>query len=723
MMPINPKEPASLALIIDDDPTMRLTMGAALMKSGLDMVEAQDGNQGLNLFETREPDIILLDVMLPDTDGFQVCQKIRASEKGAFTQILMVTGLDDIDSIRKAFDAGANGFVSKPINLGTLGPQVLYMLRAGQAFKELHISRNRLAKTQELARIGTWQVDLASGNFHCSVEAAHLLGLNGGDPNLPVRADLSDNVPFDEFFSSIPETDKLRVSNSIKGMIQAKKPGTLEYRISSGDGTVRHILNKSEIITDQQNHAALLLGIVQDVSDLKKAQAEIHYLAFYDSLTGLANRSLFMERMEKAINKAGLQREYLALIFMDLDHFKRINDTLGHHIGDLLLQKVAKNIKKCIRKSDPAARMLSLPETDVMVARFGGDEFSILITGIKEPEAAAMVAQRLLRSIPATYSLEGHEVSVTTSIGISVFPEDGDKAEVLLKNADTALYHAKTLGRNAYQFFTKSMNQAAIERFSIDQDLKKAIDNQELILYYQPKIRLSDQSIAGAEALIRWRHPRRGMIPPDKFIPVAEESGIIVDINRWVLKEACRQAKEWEILCKARSADPPVICINLSGYKLNRQNIVQTLEDTVAATTVDASTIEIEITENILLRETKETITTLNRIKSLNFRIAMDDFGTGYSSLSYLTSFPVDTLKIDRSFVMNSMEDQGNLVIVKAIIAMGRSLGKTIVAEGIESQDQYLFLKGAGCDQGQGYYFYRPMPAHDFETLLVSSKN
>ncbi len=723
MMPINPKGPASLALIIDDDPTMRLTMGAALMKSGLDMVEAQDGNQGLNLFDTREPDIILLDVMLPDTNGFQVCQKIRASEKGAFTQILMVTGLDDIDSIRKAFDAGANGFVSKPINLGTLGPQVLYMLRAGQAFKELHISRNRLAKTQELARIGTWQVDLSSGNFYCSLEAAHLLGLNGGGPDLPVRADLSGNIPFDEFFSSIPEIDKTRVSHSIKEMIQAKKPGTLEYRIASEDGTVRHILNKSEIITDQQNHAALLLGIVQDVSELKKAQAEIHYLAFYDSLTGLANRNLFMERMEKAINKAAQKQEHLALIFMDLDHFNRINDTLGHHIGDLLLQKVAKNIKKCIRKDDPAARLLSLPETDMMVARFGGDEFSILITGIKEPEASAMVAQRLLRSIPATYSLEGHEVSVTTSIGISVFPDDGDNADVLLKNADTALYHAKTLGRNAYQFFTKSMNQAAIERFSIDRDLKKAIENQELILYYQPKIRLADQSVAGAEALIRWRHPKKGMIPPDKFIPVAEESGIIVDINRWVLKEACRQAKEWETLCRATSADPPVICVNLSGYKLNRQNIVKTLEDTVAATKVDAGTIEIEITENILLRETKETINTLNRIKSLNFRIAMDDFGTGYSSLSYLTSFPVDTLKIDRSFVMNSMADQGNLVIVKAIIAMGRSLGKTIVAEGIESQDQYLFLKGAGCDQGQGYYFYRPMPANEFERLLVSRKN
>lgn len=453
----------------------------------------------------------------------------------------------------------------------------------------------------------------------------------------------------------------------------------------------------------------------KEIEERKKVEKEIRYLAFYDSLTGLANRRLFMDRLSEAIKRAVRKRNRLALLFLDLDHFKRVNDTLGHQTGDLLLQGVAENIRRFVRKSDSVTWLTPLKKKELLVARFGGDEFSILISDIREPDDAARVARRLLNNIPAIYQLDSHEVSVTTSIGISVFPEDGHTAEDLLKHADMAMYHAKTSGRNTYQFFTETMNQIVLERFLIERDLKKALENGEFILYYQPKLRLSDKKITSAEALIRWHHPRQGMVPPGKFIPVAEDSKIIIDINHWVFKEACRQVKQW----KARGRDDLSVSVNLSGYKLNSQNIVNYLEATLISVGVDSKNIEIEITENILLKESKETISTFNAIKALGFKIAMDDFGTGYSSLSYLTSFPVDTLKIDRSFVMNAMSEQNNQVIIKAIIAMGHSLGKKIVAEGIETEDQYHFLKECGCDEGQGFFFHHPVPADEFEKLLT----
>ncbi len=453
----------------------------------------------------------------------------------------------------------------------------------------------------------------------------------------------------------------------------------------------------------------------KEIEERKKVEKEIRYLAFYDSLTGLANRRLFMDRLSEAIKRAVRKRNRLALLFLDLDHFKRVNDTLGHQTGDLLLQGVAENIRRFVRKSDSVTWLTPLKKKELLVARFGGDEFSILISDIREPDDAARVARRLLNNIPATYQLDSHEVSVTTSIGISVFPEDGHTAEDLLKHADMAMYHAKTSGRNTYQFFTETMNQIVLERFLIERDLKKALENGEFILYYQPKLRLSDKKITSAEALIRWNHPRQGMVPPGKFIPVAEDSKIIIDINRWVFKEACRQVKQW----KTPGRDDLSVSVNLSGYKLNSQNIVNYLEATLISVGVDSKNIEIEITENILLKGSKETISTFNAIKSLGFKLAMDDFGTGYSSLSYLTSFPVDTLKIDRSFVMNAMSEQNNQVIIKAIIAMGHSLGKKIVAEGIETEDQYHFLKECGCDEGQGFFFHHPVPADEFEKLLT----
>jgi diguanylate cyclase (GGDEF)-like protein/PAS domain S-box-containing protein len=706
MIYTNRERKKTLALVVDDETSLRMIMVAALKKFGHDVIEAESGAKGVELFNSEKPDIVLLDVMMPVMDGFETCEVIRRSPGGNDTQILMVTGLEDTESTKKAFEVGANGFVTKPLSLVMLGHRVQYMLRAGQAFRELHISRSRLAKTQELAKIGNWQIDLNNNQFHCSSEACYLLGLDTND----------DNLTLDDFVSPIIHQDRKSAKESLENGLKEKQATTLEYRIQHLDGSQKHILNKSEIILDAQDQPALMLGIVQDVTQLKIAEEEIRFLAFYDGLTGLANRMLFMDRLDQAITDSTRNKKHFALLFLDLDHFKRINDTLGHHIGDLLLKKVAENIKNAIRSTDSATRISEQSRLDdSLIARLGGDEFTILITDLKDPEYAALIARRLLKIIPAVYNFEGNEVSITTSIGISVFPEDGNKADILLKNADTAMYHSKKEGRNTYQYFTDSMNKAVLERFSIDRDLKKALQNNEFVLYYQPQLNLSDRKIVGAEALIRWRHTHRGMIPPDSFIPIAEESGIIIDINKWVLLTTCKQAKQW----MEQGLPPITIAINLSGYKLASQNIIQSINNAIQYVDFDAKNIEIEITENILMQDTETTIFILNQIKEMNLKIALDDFGTGYSSLSYLTSFPVDTLKIDRSFVMGSMLNNNNLVIIKAIIAMGHSLAKKIVAEGIETQEQYNFLKEFGCDEGQGYYFNHPVPANEFAKLLA----
>jgi EAL domain-containing protein (putative c-di-GMP-specific phosphodiesterase class I) len=306
---------------------------------------------------------------------------------------------------------------------------------------------------------------------------------------------------------------------------------------------------------------------------------------------------------------------------------------------------------------------------------------------------------------------------MTTSIGISVFPEDGTEPGVLLKNADSAMYHAKNSGRNSYQFFKASLNRAVLERFSIERDLKKALTHDELMLFYQPQVELASRRIVGAEALIRWNHPLKGLITPDRFIPIAEESGQIIDINRWVIQNACRQQKQWQ----AAGLTPINIAVNLSGYRLSSQNIIHTIKDAVACFQDENMNLEIEITENVLMQDDEETISTMKELKALKLRIALDDFGTGYSSLSYLTSFPVDTIKIDRSFVMGCTTEPKNLIIIKAIIAMGHSMGKRIVAEGIETDDQFEMMKSLGCDEGQGYLFKHPIPADDFSALFIKA--
>ena len=696
-----------LALIVDDDYSLRLSLGAALVKAGFDTREAEDGQVGTRLFESERPDLILMDAMMPKMDGFEACASIRKLPGGESVQILMVTGLEDTESTEKAFVVGANGFISKPINWMMLGHRCKYMLRAGRAFQELERGKNRLAKIQKLAKLGNWEIDMVNNVFYCSPEAHTLLGLQGD----------SSKVSFEQFFSTIVPEELEHVKKKIHYALDEHKTFSVNYIIKRVDGSKRHILNHGEIVRDEKSNSELLLGAVQDVTQLKIAEEEIRLLAFYDSLTGLANRMLFLNRLDLEIAKAFRNDQQFALLFLDLDHFKRINDTYGHHRGDLLLKEVSVTLQKCIRSTDVASRMNEegLP---AMVARLGGDEFTVILSDIKEPENVVTVARRILDEIPRTYNLDGNEVSVTTSIGISIFPADGVEGSSLLKNADSAMYQAKNRGRNNYQFYEKSLNAAAIERYSLQQDITKALERNEFSLHFQPQISIATQEIVGCEALIRWQHPEKGMIAPDKFIQIAEESGQIVEVNRWVMRAALSQCRRWRDL-----GLPAVrVAVNLSGYQFAQQGIVEQIRQGLEENAVDADQVEIEITENILMQDTHETIAILEELKSLNLRVALDDFGTGFSSLSYLTSFPVDTIKIDRSFVMNCLEKKDNLVIIRAIVAMGHSLGMTIVAEGVETAEQLKIVGDFGVDKAQGYFFSPPVPEEEFSALLRKKK-
>jgi diguanylate cyclase (GGDEF)-like protein len=391
----------------------------------------------------------------------------------------------------------------------------------------------------------------------------------------------------------------------------------------------------------------------------------------------------------------------VAVLFLDLDDFKHINDSLGHAVGDNLLQSVAKRLVSCVRSSDT-------------VSRQGGDEFVVLLSEIKQPSDAGIMARKILTAVNASHSFDQHDLQLMVSIGVSTYPEDGQDAEVLLKNADTSMYHAKKRGHNSYEFFNQDMNAQTIERQSIEADLRDALKRQEFVLYYQPKINLQTERITGAEALIRWLHPDRGLVSPLQFIPIAEESGLILPIGHWVLRETCRQVQDW--IDAGLNATP--VAVNVSSLEFRSEGFLESLLAILKDTRLDPRYLELELTESVLMQHAKSSASVLSTLKSIGVRLAVDDFGTGYSSLSYLKRFPIDSLKIDQSFVHDITTDTDDVTIVSAVITMAKGLKKCVIAEGVETEEQMTFLQAHGCDEAQGYYFSKPVVAHQFAKLL-----
>ena len=438
--------------------------------------------------------------------------------------------------------------------------------------------------------------------------------------------------------------------------------------------------------------------------EIEKAKVRMAHLAQHDALTDLPNRILLNDRLGQAIALARRQGKQLAVMFLDLDRFKHINDSLGHAVGDQLLQSVAKRLTAGVRSSDT-------------VCRQGGDEFVILLADIEHAGDAALSAQKILAALTVPHRIDQRELHVTVSIGISIYPQDGQDADTLIKSADTAMYHAKEGGRNNYQFFEPDMNVQAVERHSIEGGLRRALERQEFMLHYQPKINLETGTISGVEALVRWQHPQRGLILPEQFVWIAEDCGLIVPIGAWVLREACRQARTWQ-----DAGLPPIpVAVNISAVQFRHKDFLESLAAILKDTGLAPRYLELELTESVLMHDADFTTSVLKALKAMGIRLAIDDFGTGYSSLSYLTRFPIDTLKIDQSFlrdITNATADSDDAAIVAAVVSMGKSLNQRVIAEGVETREQLAFLQAQGCGEGQGFYFSRPVTAEELAELL-----
>jgi diguanylate cyclase (GGDEF)-like protein len=453
-------------------------------------------------------------------------------------------------------------------------------------------------------------------------------------------------------------------------------------------------------------------------ANLRRSDEQIRYIAYHDNLTGLPNRAMFSQYLRHVIADARRHDKQFALLFLDVDDFKRVNDTLGHQAGDTLLKEVAERLSNCLRQGDYVARLDSVGGPDELLARLGGDEFVILLPGINGPHAPSTLANRLLNVLSEPVRLAEHEFYISASIGITLFPSDGEDAETLTKNADIAMYHAKKQGKNDYQFYLQSMNILAHERLSLENELRRALDNGELCLFYQPQIDTASHAIIGWEALLRWQHPEDGMIPPGVFIPVAEETGLMLDIGEWVINEACRQGRVWQ----AAGLPATRIAVNISGHQFGRQNLPHLINAALRRNNLAADCLEIEITESAIMENPDRAVKELSAIKDLGVGIALDDFGTGYSSFSYLHRFPIDTLKIDRSFIQNIGVTENSSELVAAIIAMAHILKLRVVAEGIEIEEQLEELAGRNCDVIQGFLFKPPVPAAEVPALLLGGR-
>ncbi len=706
------KSEKPLVLHVDDDAASLLMAEGPLMDAGFEVLHASDGLLALEQFEKRAPDLIIMDAVMPKMDGFEAIKKIRSSSRGLHTPILMITGLDDLESITRAYDEGATDFLTKPVNFFILPYRVQYMLRSKHTADELRASQARLDNAQRIARLGHWEWEIASNKVVWSREVATIFGFD--------ERTLSGSMS--ELINKVDCATRSDVQMQTDQAVETAKAFSLEFIVSGNrekDGL--SVRMEAEPKVDKNGRCTHMVGTVQDVTKSATARKEIHDLAYYDLVTGLPNRAQLRESLTQALFKSERMDNQFALLFLDLDHFKQVNDTLGHDAGDDLLQQVSERLAGALRESDvlgrPVATEISPDDVAAQdtVARIGGDEFVVLLGDIYRPEDAARVAERIAKSISEPYTISDVDVAVTTSIGISVYPGDGRDAETLMKHADVAMYHAKENGRNGFQFYSKEIHEQALSRFSMEKELKIAIEEEQLFLQYQPKLDMKTGQTVGVEALVRWNHPEKGSISPVDFISLAEATGLIIPLGRWVLKESTRQIQDWI----DKGLGTFSVAINCSPVQFSRGNMVADVEEAIRLSGIDPNLLEIELTENLFLNNIENGVALLKSLKALGVQIAIDDFGTGVSSLSYLKRLPVDRLKIDQSFVENMHSDVGDAAIVSAIVTLGHNLGLNIVAEGVESAQQFEILRRYKCNEVQGYYFSYPLSCAEFERWVL----
>ncbi len=570
---------------------------------------------------------------------------------------------------------------------GAGGGRVFYfrdVTERKEAEEALKQGEAQLAEAQRIAHVGSWEWDVALNTVVWSDELYRIFGLTPEE---------FENT-YESFVRYVHPEDRQFVQKTIQEAYETGQPFALEHRLVRPDGGVRVLHTRGEVFTDENGERVRMTGISQDVTERKRMEEQLQHLAFHDQLTDLPNRQLFMDRLGHALERTRRRRNgKVAVLFMDLDDFKVVNDSLGHGVGNMLLVAVAERLVRCLRPEDT-------------VARFGGDEFVVLLEDVENPEDALRVAERITQELRRPFTLEGWELGVSASIGISVGEARTKAPEDLVRDADTAMYRAKEEG-SGYKVFDPAMYERAMDRMELESDLRSAIELEELVVHYQPIINLQTGQLWGLEALVRWEHPERGLLNPDEFVPVAEETGLIVPLGEWVLKEACRQAREWQD--DYPDATSLAISVNLSARQFQHAEFPKAVARVLEETGLEPRQLDLEITETTAMEAPLMTALTVEELRNLGVRVTIDDFGTEYSSLSYLERFPVDHLKIDRSFVARLSRQFGTTVLVSAIIDLAHALGLKVIAEGVETEEQVTLLKGMGCDFAQGYYFSEPL--------------
>ena len=642
---------------------------------------------------SRDVVVMLVDLFLPDSSGLDTFAHLfRAAPQ---IPILVLSDTQHEDMARLAVHQGAQDYFLKNHLDDHLLPKALRtIIERAESAEALYEEQERARVTLDSIRDAVISTDLWGRVTYLNVIAEKLTGWTRGE---------AVGRAVDEVFRAVDGASGDDVRRVMELAIRENTPVGLTSNGSSpgGDGVEAPVEDSAAPIHNRRGEVTGAVLVFRDTSKASALSHRMSYLAQHDSLTDLPNRVLLKDRLSHAISLAQRRRKKMAVLFLDIDRFKHINDTLGHEVGDRLLQSVARRLLICVRRSDT-------------VSRQGGDEFVILLSEINRAQDAAGSAEKMLRALSAPHPVGRHELRVTASVGIVVYPDDETDGEMLLKHADFAMYHAKEQGRNNYQFFAPSLNARALERQVLESGLSRAIQGGELVLHYQPTLNLQTGSIVGVEAFVRWRHPERGLIPPSEFVPIAEACGTVVPMGRWVLREGCRQAKAWQ----AAGLESLRIAINVSAAELRDAQFVQCARGILEETGLAPQDLELELRESVLMQDAPLVLDVLRELKALQIRIALDDFGTGYSSLSHLKQFPIDILKIDQSFVRELTTDSDANGIVSAVIGMGKNLGMQVIAEGVESSEQLACLKQLACPLAQGFYFGEPRSAAELTRLI-----
>jgi diguanylate cyclase (GGDEF)-like protein/PAS domain S-box-containing protein len=699
----------SAILIVDDKPELLDSLYQLILLNGYEADKALGGEQALEALGRKHYDVVLLDLIMPGVSGHDVLD--YAAREQLECKIIVVSGDSSFSGVKHALHCGAFDFVKKPYEAGELISTMETALRQCKLETQNLVMEEKLKESEELHRF----------IVNNSPDLVYMLDRNGCFTFLNDRIEsllgYRKNELIGRHYSELVDDDHLEVARNIfnerrtghrasanvemrfKSRLPRRGPRLFHSQSMWMELTAEGVYSDASERT-RENFVGTY-GTARDISERKEAQEVINFQAYHDLLTHLPNRALLKDRLSLAIAHARRNKRRLAVMFLDLDRFKLVNDTLGHSMGDRLLKAVANRLQSCLRRGDT-------------LARFGGDEFTLLLPEVRTKDDVVVIASKILDRLNSPFVIDGHELFVGASIGISIYPEAGDSEEALIQNADIAMYQVKGRGKNGYQFFSEEMNHQFSTRLSMERELRNGLAEGELRVFYQPQVSLKDGRITGVEALVRWQHPSRGLVLPADFLPVAEETGLITQIDEYVQTRAFADLSLW----RRKGLGDIGVSVNLSAAQLEQESFVDRFVNTLSSSGLSADLVKLELTENTLMQDMELIIPKLKELRRLGVRIAIDDFGTGYSSLSYLQQFPIQTLKIDRSFVGDIREDESDASIINAIVAMARGLKLDLIAEGVENRTQLRYLHTKGCSEGQGFIFSPPVAAIELQQLL-----